>query len=181
MVLRVRTVLVVRDVFLHIDQLKEPGLYNFIQKALLLSMLTDGLDISQKEWLTKTANLMFGLTGILKVLDNALSDTGKMSPRDPQEQRQTYLLMSSCKLFCMTAQARIHMETSKLPIVPKDQKGRFRNLAREAIQGFFIVYKTFNEESDLHQLDYFITVSRSSDLEVFGIADDRAGVLAEDP
>ena len=104
---------------------------------------------------------MSGLTRILEVLDDALlNDTGRMSPQDPYEQRQTYLLMSSCKLFCMTAQARIYMETSKLPIVPKGEKDKFRELARGSVQDFFQIYKTFDQENDLRHLDYFITVSR---------------------
>ena len=157
--LRVRTVLLVRDVFLHIEQLGEPGPYAFAQ--VLSSALIDDIDISQKEWLREATNLMSGLTDILQVLDNALNDIGRMSPQDPHEQRQTYLLMSSCQLFCMTAQARIYMETSKLPIVPKDQTGKFRDLARESIEAFFLIYKTFDREDDLRYLDYFTIVSRS--------------------
>jgi hypothetical protein len=157
-VLRVRTVLLVRDVFLHIKLLKKRGPYAFIQKSLLSSALTDDLDFSQRDWLTDAENLMSGL----KMLDDALNNTGRVSPQDPHEQRQTYLLMSSCKLFCMTAQAQIYMETSKLPIVPKDQKPGFRDLARGSIESFFLIYKTFDQENDLHYLDYFITVSRSS-------------------
>lgn len=160
--LRVRTLLLVRDVFLHIKLLKEPGLYAFIQKALLSSTLTDDLDVSQKEWLTEAETLVAGLTKIFHVLDSALKDAGRMSPRDPHEQRQMYLLMSSCKLFCMTAQARIYMETSRLPIVPKSQTDRFRDLARGSIQTFFMIYKTFDQETDLRHLDYFITVSQRS-------------------
>ena len=159
--LRVRTVLLVRDVFLHIEQLKEPGPYAFTQRALS-SALTDDIDVSQKEWLREATNLMSGLTDILQVLDNALKDTGRMSPQDPYEQRQTYLLMSSCQLFCMTAQARIYMETSKLPIVPVHQRDEFRDLARESVQDFFKIYRTFHQKNDLLHLDYFITVSRSS-------------------
>ncbi|KAF9651446.1 hypothetical protein BDM02DRAFT_3267070 [Thelephora ganbajun] len=139
-VLRARTVLLVRDVFLHINLLKKP-------------------DVSQKEWLADAVNLMSRLTVILQVLDNAvdrLNDTGRMSPRGSHEQRQMYLLVSSCKLFCITAQARIYMETSKLPIVPKGQTGVFRDLARESVQAFFLIYKTFDREDDLRHLDYFI-------------------------
>jgi len=135
------------------------------QRTSLLSALTYGLDLSQKEWLSDAVNLMSRLTGILQVLDNAIGridDTGQMSPREVHDQRQMYLLMSSCKLFCMTAQARIYMETSKLPIVPKDQTGRFRDLARGSVQDFFLIYKTFDREDDLFNLDYFTTVSRTS-------------------
>lgn len=108
---------------------------------------------------------MSGLTGILQVLSSAvdrLSDTGRTSPRDSYELRETYLLMSTCKLFCMTAQARIYMETSKLPIVPRSQTGKFRDLARDSLQAFFLIYKTFDQEEDIRHLDYFIIVSRSS-------------------
>lgn len=160
--LRVRTVLLVRDVFLHINLLKEPGLYTSIQGPSLLVVLTDGLDLSQKEWLSEAVNLMSGLKRILEVLDEALNHTGRMSPQDPHDRRQTYLLMSSCKLFCMTAQARIHMETSNLPIVPKNQTGRFRDLARDSVQHYLLIYKTFDQEDDLLHLDYFLVVSRSS-------------------
>ena len=128
-------------------------------------MLTQGLDRSQKVWLADAVELMSRLTHIIHVLDNAvskLSNTGKSSPRESHEERQTYLLMSSCKLFCMTAQAEIYMETSKLPIVPKDQKGKFRDLARESIQDFFSIYKTFDRKDDLRHLDFFLTVSRDS-------------------
>jgi len=133
--------------------------------ALLSPVLTQCLDLSQKEWLQEAVNLMSQLTEVLRVLDSALltlNDTGRMSPRENHEQRQTYLLMSSCKLFCVTAQAQIYMETSKLPIVPKGQTGTFRDLARESMQGFFMIYKTFDREDDLRYLDYFTTVSRSS-------------------
>jgi len=133
-------------------------------------VLNNDLDISQKEWLTEAVTLISGLTTILQVLDNALSNTGRMSPQDPHEQRQMYLLMSSCKLFCMTAQARIYMETSKFPIVPKDQTCKFRDLARESIQAFFLIYKTFDQETDLPNLDYFITVSRSSTFSLPGFS-----------
>lgn len=108
---------------------------------------------------------MSRLKVILEVLDNALSqlgESGNASPRTGYEQRQTYLLMSSCKLFCMTAQARIYLETSKLPIVPKPEKATFRDLARDSIQAYFFIYKTFNGEEDLRHLDYLTIVSRSS-------------------
>jgi len=109
--------------------------------------------------LQEAVSLMSRLTEIFRVLENAVkeNDTGRMSPRESHEQRQTYLLMSSCKLFCVTAQARIYMETSNLPIVPKDQKGRFRDLARESVEAFLMIYKTFDREDDLQYLDYFIT------------------------
>lgn len=128
-------------------------------------MLTRGLDLSQKEWLVGAVNLISRLTGILQVLDNAVdlsNDTRGMSLQESQEQRQTYLLTSSCKLFCMTARARIYMETSKLPVVPEGQTSRFRDLAKDSVQDFFLIYKTFDQEDDLRHLDYFITVSRSS-------------------
>jgi len=134
------------------------------QRASLSSELTHGLDLSQKEWLSHAVNLMSRLKEILEVLDNAvnrINDPGRMSPQENHEKRQTYLLMASCKLFCMTAQARIYMETSKLPIVPKDQTGTFRDLARDAVQDFFVIYKTFDQEDDLYHLDYFTTVSRT--------------------
>ena len=104
---------------------------------------------------------MSRLDVVLQVLDNAinqLNDTGRMSPRENYETRQTFLLMSSCKLFCMTARSRIYKATTDLPIVPKGQKNKFRDLARESIQSFFLIYKTFNQKSDLLHLDYFIVV-----------------------
>ena len=172
MVLRTRTVLLVRDVFLHINLLKQPGLNTFIQKELSSSVLTDGLDdISQKEWLAKAVNLMSRLKEILQVLDNSLNNMARMSPRDPYDQRQTYLLLSSCKLFCMTAQARIYMETSKFPIVPKDQTGNFRDLARGALQDYFLIYKTFDGEDDILHLDYFIIVSRANSRSPMSLTD----------
>ncbi|KAF9792197.1 hypothetical protein BJ322DRAFT_20130 [Thelephora terrestris] len=140
MVLRTRTVLLVRDVFLHLDLLGKPG-------------------ISQKEWLTDAVNLMAPLDLIYQALENAvklLNDTGRMSPRESHETRQTYLLMSSCKLFCVTAQARIYKATSELPIVPKGQKNHFCGLARDSVQSFFLIYKTFDQEGDLRHLDYFL-------------------------
>lgn len=106
------------------------------------------------------------LTELLHVIGSALDSTGLISQQNPEDQRQTYLLMSSCKLFCMTAQARIYMETSKLPIVPKDQKGTFRDLARDSVQAFLLTYKTFDEGEDLRYLDYFISVSRTLSLAV---------------
>jgi len=139
MVLRTRTVLLVRDVFLHLDSLKTPG-------------------TSQKEWLSDAVDLMARLGVILDALGNAvnlLNDTGRMSPREHHETRQTYLLMSSCKLFCMTAQARIYKATADLPIVPKDQRNYFCGLARESIQSFFLIYRSFNQEGDIRHLDYF--------------------------
>lgn len=140
MVLKTRTVLLVRDVFLHIELLKKS-------------------EISQKEWLTDAVNLVSRLDVVLQVLDNAinqLNDTGRMSPRENYETRQTFLLMSSCKLFCMTARSRIYKATSGLPIVPKGQTNKFCDLARESIQSFFLIYRTFNQEGDLLHLDYFI-------------------------
>lgn len=130
-------------------------------------VLKHGIDVSQKEWLNKAVDLMSRLTAIIRVLESAVNhpnDTGRLSPRDSYEQRQTYLLMSTCKLFCMTAQARIYMETSNLPIVPKIQTVKFRDLARDSIHAFFLIYRTFDQEDDLRQLDYFIVVSRSGTL-----------------
>jgi hypothetical protein len=132
---------------------------------LLLAVLTQGPDLSQKVWLGDAVDFMSRLTLIIRVLDNAvskLSNTGGTSPWERHEERQTYLLMSSCKLFCMTAQAQIYMETSKLPIVPKGQTGKFCDLARDSIQDFFLIYKTFDRGDDLRYLDFFLTVSRSS-------------------
>lgn len=106
------------------------------------------------------------LTELLHVIGSALNNTGVMLQDDPDDQRQTYLLMSSCKLFCMTAQARIYMETSKLPIVPKDQKGTFRDLAKGSVEAFLQTYQTFDEGKDLRYLDYFISVSRTLSLVV---------------
>ena len=129
----------------------------------MLSVLTRGLDLSQKEWLNDAVGLMSRLTEIRKVLENAvnrLDGSGGASPGTRHEQRQTYLLMSSCKLFCLTAQARIYMETSRLPIVPKGQRGTFRDMARDSLQAFFMIYRTFDQEDDLLHLDYFTTVSR---------------------
>jgi len=140
-VLRTRTVLLVRDVFLHIKLLRE------------------SLDISQKEWLTDAVNLVSRLGVILHVLENAanqLNETGRMSPGETHEKRQTYLLLSSCKLFCMTARARIYIETSRLPIVPKSQVNKFRELAGESTQAFLLIYRTFDQIGDLRHLDYFI-------------------------
>jgi hypothetical protein len=134
-------------------------------EPLLLPVLTQVPDRSQKVWLGVAVDLMSRLTDIIRVLDNAvskLSNTGTSSPRERHEERQTYLLMSSCKLFCMTAQAEIYMETSKLPIVPKGQTGKFRGLARDSIQDFFLIYKTFDREDDLRHLDFFLTVSRGT-------------------
>ena len=170
MVLRARTVLLVRDVLLHIGLLQKPGLYTF-PKISPSFVLTQALDLSQKEWLVDAVNLMSRLTDILQVLDNAVNRSNdpesRILPdgilREGHETRQTYLLLSSCKLFCMTAQAQIYMETSKLPIVPKDQKGRFRDMARDSMQAFFLIYKTFDQEDDLLHLDYFTIVSRGYD------------------
>jgi len=131
---------------------------------VLSFVLTDHLDVSQKEWLAKAVNLMSGLKEVLLVLDGASNHMKKASPRDPNDQRQTYLLVASCKLFCMTAQARIYMETSKFPIVPKDQTGGFRDLARGALQDFFLIYRTFDQEDDILHLDYFLIVSRTNKL-----------------
>jgi hypothetical protein len=124
-------------------------------------MFTDEPDISQRSWLEKSRDLMPKLTELLRVIGRALSHTGAVLQEDPDDQRQTYLLMSSCKLFCMTAQARIYMETSKLPIVPKDQKGTFRDLAKDSVQAFLLTYKTFDEGKDLRYLDYFLPASRT--------------------
>lgn len=129
-------------------------------------MFTGELDISQRSWLEKARDLMPRLTGLLHVIGCALDSTGLISQQSPDDQRQTYLLMSSCKLFCMTAQARIYMETSKLPIVPKGQKGTFRDLAKDSVEAFLLTYRTFDEEKDLRYLDYFITVSRTLSLAV---------------
>ena len=136
------------------------------KSAIVISPHTESPDTSQKEWLTDAASLMPRLTDILQVLNNAVNQPiangiADDSPRAIHERRQTYLLMSSCKLFCMTAQARIYMETSKLPIVPQGQKSKFRGLARESVQYFFLIYKTFDREDDLRYLDYFTIVSRS--------------------
>ena len=129
-------------------------------------MFTDESDISQRSWLEKARDLMPKLTELLHVIGSALNNTGVMLQDDPDDQRQTYLLMSSCKLFCMTAQARIYMETSKLPIVPKDQKGTFRDLAKGSVEAFLQTYQTFDEGKDLRYLDYFISVSRTLSLVV---------------
>ena len=137
------------------------------QKISSLLVLIPSLDLSQKEWLTGSVRLMDGLSTIIQVLDNALgrvSNPGSVSPGENYERRQTYLLMSSCKLFCMTAEARIYLETSKLPIVPKGEKDKFRGLARESVHTYLGIYKTFDQEDDLRHLDYFTTVSRSSTL-----------------
>ena len=142
------------------------------------AVLTQGLDISQKEWLQDTAYLMSRLADTLQVLDNAVKrlndntannfdDNEDPTPLDPtlvasHEKRQAYLLLSSCKLFCMTAQAQIYMETSNLPIVPKEQKSTFRDIARDSMKAFLAIYKTFDQEDDLRHLDYFTTVSLPS-------------------
>ena len=81
--------------------------------------------------------------------------------RRPINGRHTFLT-SSCKLFCMIARARMYMETSKLPIVPKGKIGKFCDLARDSVQTFLLIYKTFDQEDDLRHLNYFITGSRSS-------------------
>jgi hypothetical protein len=138
-----------------------------LPRRLSLPILIHGLGISQKEWLTDAVNLMAPLDLIYQALENAvklLNDTGRMSPRESHETRQTYLLMSSCKLFCVTAQARIYKATSELPIVPKGQKNHFCGLARDSVQSFFLIYKTFDQEGDLRHLDYFLIVSHNSDL-----------------
>ena len=125
-------------------------------------MLIPSLDLSQKEWLGVSAGLMARLKTILTVLDNALNrlgDSGSVSPGANYEQRQTYLLMSSCKLFCMTAQARIYLEASKFPIVPKAGKAEFRDMARDSVHAYLLIYKSFDREGDLRHLDYFTTVS----------------------
>ena len=130
-------------------------------------MITHCLDFSQKEWLTEAVELMSRLDVIIQVLEtavNQLKDGGRMSPGAIHEHRQTYLLMSSCKLFCMTAQARIYMATSKLPIVPRSQVSDFRNHAGESMRAFLLIYKTFDQEDDLRHLDYFTIVSRPNEL-----------------
>jgi len=139
-VLRARTILLVRDMFLHIKLLDKEGL-------------------SQKEWLTDAVNLVSRLNVVLQVLDNAinhLNDTGTLLPAETHEKRQTYLLISSCKLFSTTARARIYLETSKLPIVPISQINKFRALAMESIHAFLQIHKTFDQEGDLRDLDYFV-------------------------
>jgi len=130
-------------------------------------VLIPSLDLSQKEWLADAVNFMPRLKVIILALDSALNrlgDPGSVSPGENHEQRQTYLLMSSCKLFCMTAQARIYTETSKFPIVPKAQKGKFREMARDSVSAYFLIYKSFNREGDLRHLDYFTIVSRNGTL-----------------
>lgn len=127
---------------------------------------------------------MSRLKAILVVIDNAVSrlnERGGTSPREGHEndQRQTYLLMSSCKLFCMTAQARIYLETSRLPIVPKSQIDLFRDSARDSVQNFFLIYRTFDQENDLLHLDYYTTVSRSHPPLFFDVTDDPTDVLAD--
>lgn len=138
----------------------------FVRSQILsLSMLTYAPGLSQKEWLADAANLVSRLDVVLQALDNAvnqLNDTGKLLPVETHEKRRTYLLMSSCKLFCMTARARIYMEISKLPIVPKGQINEFQDLAKEPIQAFFRIYKSFGREGDIRHLDYFVIVSQSS-------------------
>jgi len=107
---------------------------------------------------------MSRLKVITQVLENALDrleSPGSSSPGDNFEQRQIYLLMSSCKLFCMTAQARIYLETSRLPIVPKGEKAPFREMARDSVKTFLMIYKTFNRDGDLRHLDYLTTVRPS--------------------
>ena len=123
------------------------------------------LGLSQKEWLADAALLKPRLGVILGVLNNAinqLNDTGMLFPLEAHGTRQTYLLLSSCKLFCLTAQARIYMETSKLPILPQDQMDHFRGLAVQSIGAFFDIHKTFDQEGDLRHLDYFVIVRRSN-------------------
>lgn len=145
------------------------------------------LGLSQKEWLADAANLVSRLDVIPQVLENAanqLNDTWTPSPAEAHEKRPTYLLMSSCKLFCTTALARIYMEISKLPIVPKDQINHFRTQAMESVQAFFLIHKTFNQEGDFRHLDYFVIVSRSSSFsarEVFYVTDScnsRVGIIS---
>jgi hypothetical protein len=128
-------------------------------------MLTYALGLSQRGWLADAVNLVSQLNLVLQLLDNAvnrLDDTVTLSPAEAHGTRPTYLLVSSCKLFCMTARARIYMETSKLPILPKVQVAKFQNLAMESLQDFFQTHKTFDQEGDLRYLDYFVVVSRSN-------------------
>jgi len=137
------------------------------QKVLPSSVLIPSLDLSQRGWLADALSFMPRLKVILEALDNALKrlgDSGDASPGENHEQRQTYLLISSCKLFCMTAQARIYLQTSKLPIVPKAQKEKFREMSSDSVRAYFLIYKSFNREGDLRHLDYFTIVSRSSTL-----------------
>lgn len=152
-----------------------------LPRKLLMPTLIYGPGTSQKEWLTDAVDLMARLGVILQALDNAvnlLNDTGRMSPRENHETRQTYLLMSSCKLFCMTARARIYKATADLPIVPKDQKNYFCGLARESIQSFFIIYRSFNQEGDIRHLDYFTVVSQNGNpSEVLDVTDGRRSLV----
>lgn len=94
---------------------------------------------------------------------NELNEKGTLLAAEAYGKRQTYILISSCKLFCMTAQARIYTEISKLPIVPKVQCDEFRDMAMESIRAFLLIHKTFDQEGDLRHLDYFVVVSRGSD------------------
>lgn len=147
----------------------------YIPPSIILVDTHPDLDISQKEWLTDAVNLVSRLGVVLGVLDTAVNqnDTGRMSPGEPHEKRQTYLLLSSCKLFCMTARARIYMETSKLPIVPRDQVKKFRNLSGESTQAFLQIFKTFNQVDDLRHLDYFIVVGLNCGLLPLDVIDDH--------
>ena len=137
----------------------------YTPSKLLLPKLTHPLGLSQREWLSDAVNLLARLDTIFQVLDSAvdqLNDQGTLLSVETHEERQTYLLVSSCKLFGITAQARIYMETSKLPILPKSQVIKFRTLAMDSIQSFLTIHETFNQEGDLRYLDYFVIVSRGS-------------------
>ena len=133
-------------------------------KIIVVDAHSRSIGLSQKVWLADAANLLSRLDVILQVLDSAanqLNDTGTLLPVEAHEKRHTYLLMSSCKLFCATARARIYMEISKLPIVPRVRSDEFRNLAMESVQDFLLIYKAFDRENDLRHLDYFVVVSRN--------------------
>ena len=138
-------------------------------------MLNCAPGLSQKEWLTVAVDLVVRLNEVLGLLDNAverLNNTGTLFRMEVHGPRPTYLLISSCKQFCMTARARIYMETSKLPILPKTQVTKFRSLTMESLQEFLRIHKTFDQEGDYRHLDYFVVVSRRSS-DVFDDADGR--------